>query len=543
MSLSQRSCPIQIRTFTHSRRHKSPINLARLRPTLSAPILPSPLTRSSSVKPATHNIAHSHRFHCLHQQSFPGWRSSLLTGNTITAPFAATSQPQRRDGIKPTNRALISSKPFVRKRTDLQGRERADQRMQLRHGTRTDIRKLALLEKTGSNRNSTGTSAEIATTKIKSVTATGIHSSGNRMEDDFQDTADLIEERTWGAGGGGRSRRGGGGGRRGGGGAGGPNRQVQISKALSTLLRHQAQNAGIKLDAEGFAPLDRVMQWPRLRNLNPTVQEIRDEVANNAKQRFSLKPHPDESIAGTTGEGDAAHWVIRANQGHTIAVASEALHTPVTLAAGNVPAVVVHGTYFAFWPAIVAAGGLRKMGRTHVHFGTGVPGDDHGDGAPSSTTTATTTVTTSDAQVHGVDDEERAAAGGKPKVISGMRSDAELLIFIDIERALRDSAAVSDEEGGGEGKGAGGQEIKWWMSENNVMLTEGNADGVVPLKYFKEVRGRRQGVGVLWKDGEKVADLPDGVVARVPQGKTRGGGGGGGGGRGGRGGRRGGRGR
>ncbi|KAI1302615.1 hypothetical protein F5Y03DRAFT_207554 [Xylaria venustula] len=342
------------------------------------------------------------------------------------------------------------------------------------------------------------------------------------MSEEFQDAADRFEDRVLAGSGEGRNRRrGGGGGRRGGrgggGGGGGSNRQVQISKALSTLLRHQAQNAGIQLDAEGFAPLDKVMQWSRLRSLNPTLAEIKEEVATNAKQRFSLKPNP--TTADWAGEDEATHWLIRANQGHSIAgLASEALHTPITAAAGNVPPVVVHGTYFAFWPAIVAAGGLKKMGRTHVHFGTGVPGDDDNRGG----------------QVHDVGDEDRVEGGGisrEPKVISGMRADAEVLIFVDVERALRDAAAENGEAGEGG--------IKWWISENNVVLTEGNAEGVVPLKYFKEVRGRRQGVGLLWKDGEKVADLPDGIVARVPQGKGRGGGE-----RGGRGGgRRGGRGR
>ncbi|KAI1752372.1 hypothetical protein F4782DRAFT_530627 [Xylaria castorea] len=350
------------------------------------------------------------------------------------------------------------------------------------------------------------------------------------MAENFQDAADRIEDHVLGggAGRGGRNRRGG---RRGGGGAGGSDRQVQISKALSTLLRHQAQNAGVQLDSEGFAPLDRVMQWPRLRSLNPTVAEIKDEVATSAKQRFSMKPSPDESVSSTTSEDDAAHWVIRANQGHSIAIASEALHAPITPAAGNIPDVVVHGTYFAFWPAIVAAGGLKKMGRTHVHFGTGVPGDDGGSGGGG--------------QVHNAEDEgeEDGAVRNKPRVISGMRADAELLIFVDVERALRDSEAGGGSNTADESTdGRTGGEIKWWMSENNVVLTEGNAEGLVPLEYFKEVRGRRQGVGLLWKDGEKVADLPDGIVARVPQGKGRGGGGGGGG-RGGRGGRRGGRGR
>lgn len=51
------------------------------------------------------------------------------------------------------------------------------------------------------------------------------------------------------------------GGRRGGrsSGRGGGGREVQVSKALSKLLRHQAENAGITLDEEGFAPLDKVV--------------------------------------------------------------------------------------------------------------------------------------------------------------------------------------------------------------------------------------------------------------------------------------------
>ncbi|OTA95782.1 hypothetical protein M434DRAFT_68636 [Hypoxylon sp. CO27-5] len=293
---------------------------------------------------------------------------------------------------------------------------------------------------------------------------------------------------------GGRDRRGGRGGGTGGGGAP-QNREVLISKALSSLLRHQAENAGIKLDAEGYAPLDKVLQWQRLRALNPTFDEIRRSVADNAKQRFAMKPK-DPSTEPGSGSDDPAAWLIRANQGHSIKLADEALHTPVTLEKGNIPEVVVHGTYFAFWPAIVAAGGLKKMGRQHVHFGTGLLPEDDG--------------------------EEDVDADGKPRVVSGMRSDAELLVFADVEKSLRDGG------------------IKWWISANGVVLTDGNEEGIVPLKYFKEVRGRRQGVGTLWRDGEKVADLPSEIVAKVPMGKGRGGSSGR---RGGRGGRRGGRGR
>ncbi|KAI1096311.1 RNA 2'-phosphotransferase, Tpt1 [Rostrohypoxylon terebratum] len=308
------------------------------------------------------------------------------------------------------------------------------------------------------------------------------------MADEYEETAEKMEGMALrGKGRGGRDRRGG----RGGGGRP-QDREMLISKALSSLLRHQAENAGIKLDAEGFAPLDRVIQWPRLRSLNPTFDEIRACVADNAKQRFAMKARDPSS--GARDGGEPAGWLIRANQGHSIALADEGLHTPITLETGNVPATVVHGTYFAFWPAIVEAGGLKKMGRQHVHFGTGLLDQDR----------------------------EAGQEAEKEKVVSGMRSDAEVLVFVDVERSLRDGG------------------IKWWISANDVVLTDGDEHGVVPLRYFREVRGRKQGVGVLWRDGEKVADLPEGIVAKVPMGKGRGGAGGG---RGGRGGRRGGRGR
>ena len=59
----------------------------------------------------------------------------------------------------------------------------------------------------------------------------------------------------------GRGGRGGGGGGRGG---GEMNREVMVSKALSKLLRHAAEDAGLTLDGEGFARLDQVVSLPTL---------------------------------------------------------------------------------------------------------------------------------------------------------------------------------------------------------------------------------------------------------------------------------------
>lgn len=63
--------------------------------------------------------------------------------------------------------------------------------------------------------------------------------------------------RDGGRGGRGRGGRGGKGGGRGG---GEMSREVMVSKGLSKLLRHAAEGAGLKMDAEGYARVDQVVR-------------------------------------------------------------------------------------------------------------------------------------------------------------------------------------------------------------------------------------------------------------------------------------------
>lgn len=268
-------------------------------------------------------------------------------------------------------------------------------------------------------------------------------------------------------------------GRRGGRGGGrSEGREVQISKALSKLLRHQAENAGIKLDDEGFAPLDRVvcssissilhtkltcekLAWGPIKSLSPDLAEIKDIVETNAKKRFTLKPTDPSVSEPATASG----YLIRANQGHSLKVDETALFKPIQVGDEDFPQKVVHGTYFAFWKAILETGGLKPMTRGHIHCSDKTP-------------------------------EEGA--------VSGMRKDAELLVEIDIEGSLRDG-------------------VTWWRSDNGVLLTDGGERGVLGTRYFKLVTSRAVDVGVLWEDGVKVADLPAGLKFRVPAGKRAGG--------------------
>lgn len=122
------------------------------------------------------------------------------------------------------------------------------------------------------------------------------------------------------------------------------------SQALSWLLRHGAQEAGLAMDAAGWAEVEDVLQLTDLDR--PTLEAI---VATNDKGRLQLS------------EGR-----VRACQGHS----REGL--PVTLEALEAswqpvsdPATVWHGTGLAALDGIFARG-IEPSARTHVHLAEGL---------------------------------------------------------------------------------------------------------------------------------------------------------------------------
>ncbi|ELR57506.1 tRNA 2'-phosphotransferase 1 [Bos mutus] len=194
---------------------------------------------------------------------------------------------------------------------------------------------------------------------------------------------------------------------------------VQLSKALSYALRHGALKLGLPMGADGFVPLDALLQLPQFRSFS--AEDVQRVVDTNAKQRFALQP-------GDPSTGP----LIRANQGHSLQVPElelEPLETPQAL-----PLMLVHGTFRQHWPSILLKG-LSCRGRTHIHLAPGLPGD--------------------------------------PGVISGMRPNCEVAVFINGPLALAGLALSADG-------------IPFFRSTNGVILTPGNADGVLPPKYFKE---------------------------------------------------------
>ncbi|KAG7167212.1 tRNA 2'-phosphotransferase 1-like [Homarus americanus] len=160
---------------------------------------------------------------------------------------------------------------------------------------------------------------------------------------------------------------------------------VKVSKTLSWLLRHGAEKEGLTLGPGGWAKVDEVLKTSSFKKID--LEKIKEVVANCPKKRFALKD-------------DDGTLYIRANQGHSLQV--EDLDLEEITADSDVPA-VIHGTYHRHWSSIKQQG-LSRMNRTHIHFTPGAPGESG--------------------------------------VISGMRSSCEILIYVDLAKALSGEPVV-----------------------------------------------------------------------------------------------------
>ncbi|CAN6211393.1 unnamed protein product [Urochloa humidicola] len=217
-------------------------------------------------------------------------------------------------------------------------------------------------------------------------------------------------------GGGGRGRSYGG---RGGCDGGDGRRIAALGRIMSRVLRHMAAGLGLEMRTDGYVRVSDLLTlnlctYAEVPLKSHTVDEIREAVRRDSKLRFSLLEEDGELL-------------IRANQGHTVTtITSDSLLKPI-LSADEV-SVCVHGTFRKRLGSILQSG-LNRMERLHVHFSNGLPSDG--------------------------------------EVISGMRKNVNILIHLDVRKALHDG-------------------MKLYISGNNVILTEG-FDGVVPVKYFEKI--------------------------------------------------------
>lgn len=179
---------------------------------------------------------------------------------------------------------------------------------------------------------------------------------------------------------------------------------------MSFVLRHGLVKLNLKPTTDGYIRLASLLAIPEFSGV--TEETILEIVQNDAKTRFSLKQEGDEL------------W-IRANQGHSRNV-GELLNDDELLEEIKVPLpICVHGTFRKFI-SFIETQGLKTQSRKHIHL------------APS------------------------LDAG------SGLRKNAEVLVFIDMAKAMNDG-------------------IKFYKSANNVILTDGK-DGVLEVQYFEKIQ-------------------------------------------------------
>lgn len=122
-------------------------------------------------------------------------------------------------------------------------------------------------------------------------------------------------------------------------------RLISLSKFLARHLRHAPEQIGLALEPGGWVLVEDLIQACRRAGRSISIDELRECVEMNDKQRFAF----DEP--GTR---------IRANQGHSITVE---LGLPERIP----PHELYHGTVERFMDSILRDG-LCNMNRHHVHL-------------------------------------------------------------------------------------------------------------------------------------------------------------------------------
>lgn len=134
-----------------------------------------------------------------------------------------------------------------------------------------------------------------------------------------------------------------------------------LSKFLSLILRHKPEVVGIKLDSNGWADVDALIEGAMDKGKEMDLPILEAIVASDEKQRYTF--NEDKSK-------------IRANQGHSVKVDLEL--EPV-----KPPKILYHGTTERFVQSIMLKG-IEPRSRNHVHLSEDVEtatevGDRRGD--------------------------------------------------------------------------------------------------------------------------------------------------------------------
>lgn len=117
------------------------------------------------------------------------------------------------------------------------------------------------------------------------------------------------------------------------------------SRFISRVLRHAPQDAGLTLDAHGWAPVKLLLKGLRAAGFKTTHADLLTIVAENDKKRFEISENG---------------LMIRASQGHSVEI-------DLQLTPQIPPATLFHGTTSGTLHPIFKDG-ILPMKRHHVHL-------------------------------------------------------------------------------------------------------------------------------------------------------------------------------
>lgn len=126
----------------------------------------------------------------------------------------------------------------------------------------------------------------------------------------------------------------------------GRDERIRTSRFLSRILRHHPEDAGITLDAHGWADVGDLIEGINRTGTHRLDRDLLEEIVKT-----------DEKMRYRFSED---HTKIRANQGHSVPVDVELSETAP-------PDLLWHGTGEKSVPGILAEG-LLPMGRLYVHL-------------------------------------------------------------------------------------------------------------------------------------------------------------------------------
>lgn len=193
----------------------------------------------------------------------------------------------------------------------------------------------------------------------------------------------------------------------------------RLSKFMALILRHKAKDFGLHISPQGLVLVAELLKFINKKKEfgSVTMEDIQEVVINCNKQRFKLTEINNQLY-------------IYANQGHSIGFVTA--DRKEVIDPSEIP-ICIHGTNKAAISLIMDSGGLSKMNRNDIHMASALP--ESGD------------------------------------VISGMRKSSNVVVWIDVDKAMA-------------------QGIKFFISNNGVILSPGNEHGYIPSSCFKKVTYR-----------------------------------------------------